>query len=155
MRLRFLIILLLATPRFAVAAPVPDFSGLAYQQRPGAMLPLQDMFHDDTGRTVRLADVFEGKPLILALGYFLCPNLCSVVRADLFHALLASGMIAGRDYTLTLLSIDPAETSATAASAKADLGTITVFFFVGGVAAALIRYNLIVPQGMIGVGRDV
>ncbi|MGH6847971.1 MAG: cbb3-type cytochrome c oxidase subunit I, partial [Methylocella sp.] len=30
------------------------------------------------------------------------------------------------------------------------LGTITVFFFVGGVAAALIRYNLIVPQGMIG-----
>jgi cytochrome c oxidase subunit I len=30
------------------------------------------------------------------------------------------------------------------------LGTITVFFFVGGAAAALIRYNLIVPQGMIG-----
>ena len=29
------------------------------------------------------------------------------------------------------------------------LGTITIFFFVGGVAAALIRYNLIVPQGMI------
>lgn len=30
------------------------------------------------------------------------------------------------------------------------LGTITFFFFVGGTAAALIRYNLIVPQGMIG-----
>ncbi|MGA7385995.1 MAG: cbb3-type cytochrome c oxidase subunit I, partial [Methylocella sp.] len=30
------------------------------------------------------------------------------------------------------------------------LGTITIFFFVGGVAAALMRYNLIVPQGMIG-----
>lgn len=30
------------------------------------------------------------------------------------------------------------------------LGTITIFFFVGGIAAALIRYNLIVPQGMIG-----
>ncbi len=30
------------------------------------------------------------------------------------------------------------------------LGTNTIFFFVGGIAAALIRYNLIVPQGMIG-----
>jgi cytochrome c oxidase subunit I len=30
------------------------------------------------------------------------------------------------------------------------LGTITIFFFIGGVAAALMRYNLIVPQGMIG-----
>jgi cytochrome c oxidase subunit I len=29
------------------------------------------------------------------------------------------------------------------------LGTITIFFFIGGTAAALIRYNLIVPQGMI------
>src|SRR5665213_2857581 len=30
------------------------------------------------------------------------------------------------------------------------LGTITIFFFVGGAAAALIRYNLIAPEGMIG-----
>ena len=30
------------------------------------------------------------------------------------------------------------------------LGSITLFFFIGGVAAALVRYNLIVPQGMIG-----
>jgi len=29
------------------------------------------------------------------------------------------------------------------------LGSVTIFFFVGGVAAALIRYNLIVPEGMI------
>jgi cytochrome c oxidase subunit 1 len=29
------------------------------------------------------------------------------------------------------------------------LGSITLFFFIGGIAAALIRYNLIAPQGMI------
>jgi cytochrome c oxidase subunit 1 len=28
-------------------------------------------------------------------------------------------------------------------------GTITIFFFIGGAGAALVRYNLIVPQGMI------
>ena len=29
------------------------------------------------------------------------------------------------------------------------LGSITVFFFIGGIAAALVRYNLLVPQGLI------
>ncbi len=31
-----------------------------------------------------------------------------------------------------------------------NLGSITLFFFIGGIAAALIRYNLIAPRGMIG-----
>jgi cytochrome c oxidase subunit 1 len=30
------------------------------------------------------------------------------------------------------------------------LGSITVFFFIGGVAAALVRLNLVVPQGLLG-----
>ncbi len=30
------------------------------------------------------------------------------------------------------------------------LGTITVFFFIGGIAAALVRLNLIVPEGLLG-----
>jgi cytochrome c oxidase subunit I len=30
------------------------------------------------------------------------------------------------------------------------LGSITVFFFIGGIAAALVRLNLIVPQGLLG-----
>src|SRR5690242_7924028 len=29
------------------------------------------------------------------------------------------------------------------------MASITIFFFIGGAAAALIRYNLIVPQGML------
>ena len=121
MRLRvLLLLLLLVAPSLAVAPSAPDFSGIAYEQRPGAQIPIQDIFRDDTGRIVRLDDLFEGKPLVLALGYFRCPNLCSVVRADLFEALSASGMMAGRDYALVALSIDPSETSADAAAAKAE-----------------------------------
>jgi protein SCO1/2 len=58
--------------------------------------------------------------MILALGYFHCPKLCSVVRGDLFDALRRSGMIAGHDYSLAVLSIDSSETSADAAAAKAN-----------------------------------
>lgn len=120
MRLRVLLLLLLAAPSFAVAESAPDFSGLAYQQRLGAQIPIQTTFRDDTGGAMPLADTFEGKPLVLVLVYFHCPNLCSVVRADLFEALRTSGMRAGRDYALVALSIDPLETSAAAAAAKAE-----------------------------------
>jgi protein SCO1 len=122
MRLRVLILLLLllVVRPFAVAASAPNFIGLAYEQRPGNQLPRADLFRDDTGRMVRLDDLFEATPLVLVLGYFHCPNLCSVVRADLFEALRASGMMAGRDYAVVALSIDPSETSADAAAAKAD-----------------------------------
>jgi cytochrome c oxidase subunit 1 len=30
------------------------------------------------------------------------------------------------------------------------LGAITIFFFIGGIAAALVRFNLIVPEGLLG-----
>jgi protein SCO1/2 len=69
---------------------------------------------------VRLSDLTQGKPLILALGYFHCPSLCGVVRADLFHALGNSDLVGGRDYALIDVSIDPKETSTDAASAKAQ-----------------------------------
>jgi protein SCO1/2 len=62
----------------------------------------------------------QGKPLILALGYFHCPSLCGIVRADLFHALGSSELVGGRDYALIDVSIDPKETSSDAASAKAQ-----------------------------------
>jgi protein SCO1/2 len=120
MRLRLLILLLIAAPRIALGASMPDFSGLAYEQKLGNQIPLQDVFRDEAGRSVRLSDLLGGKPLILALGYFHCPNLCSVVRADLFDALHHSGMTAGRDYSLVALSIDPSETGADANTAKAD-----------------------------------
>jgi protein SCO1/2 len=114
-----LAVLILTAPGAATAQSLPDFSGISYEQRIGDQLPLQTTFHDENGRDVRLADL-SGKPMILALVYFRCPNICGVVRADLFDALRRSGMTAGRDYSLVAISIDPAETSADAKAAKAD-----------------------------------
>ena len=118
MRLLALLILLIM-PRVALAASKADLSGIAYEQRLGATIPLHQMFRDESGAAARLIDFVDGKPFVLVLGYFHCPNLCGVVRADLFDALRDSGLTAGRDYSLAALSIDPSETSADAAAAKA------------------------------------
>jgi protein SCO1 len=108
--------LLLAAP--AIAAPAPDLRGFAYQQKPGSQLPLDAVLRDETGRNVRLAEISREKPLILALVYYNCPNLCGIVRTDLFDALSKTGMTAGRDYALVALSIDPSETPRDAETAK-------------------------------------
>lgn len=119
MRLGLLVALVLAASSAAFGASVPDFSGLAYEQRLGNQIPLQQRFRDEAGRGVALAElVVPGKPLILALVYFHCPNLCGVVRSDVFDALKRSGMAAGRDYSLVALSFDPSESSANASAAK-------------------------------------
>ena len=91
----------------------------AWQTAPGAQVPLDTMLRDEAGHAVRLRQLFAGKPVILDLGYYHCPSLCGVVRADLFNALADSGLVGGQDYTLVALSIDPAETPRDAAEAKA------------------------------------
>src|SRR5579859_6887603 len=86
---------------------------------PRARVPLDTDLLDEAGRPLKLRQVFAGRPVILDLGYYHCPSLCGVVRADLLNALRPSGLIGGRDYTLVVLSIDPAETPRDAAAAKA------------------------------------
>lgn len=121
MRLALLVALILGAASAAFGASVPDYSGLAYEQRLGNQIPLQQRFRDDGGRDVALAELAApDRPLILALVYFHCPNLCGVVRSDLFDALKRSGMTAGRDYSLVALSIDPSESSTDAKAAKGE-----------------------------------
>jgi protein SCO1/2 len=112
-----LLVLLLALASPAVAAE--DLASFAFEQRPGAMLPRGARFLDEAGRSVTLQGS-DTRPIILALGYFNCPNLCGVVRDDLFNALAHSGLRTPADYDLVALSIDPDERPADATRAKAD-----------------------------------
>lgn len=84
----------------------------------GARLPAGAELRDEQGRAVTLGSVIGGAPLVLALGYFHCPNLCGVVRDDVLSALERAGLRAGTDYRLLVLSIDPSEGPADAIAAK-------------------------------------
>ncbi len=103
----------------AGAAP-PDTSGLGFSPQPGTSLPLAAVLREADGREIALRQVVGDRPVLVALGYFACPALCGVVRDDLFAALAGSGLVAGRDYTLLFVSIDPAEGPADAAKALRD-----------------------------------
>ncbi|GAA4501525.1 thioredoxin domain-containing protein [Gluconacetobacter tumulicola] len=93
---------------------------LAFTQRQGASLPLDARFTDTAGRNLPLGAFVGGHPAILSIGYYACPNLCALEREDLLHALDGSGLKTPDDYTLIVVSIDPAETVALARQARED-----------------------------------
>ncbi|WP_242011557.1 SCO family protein [Acetobacter fallax] len=99
----------------------PDsMQDLAFTQRQGVSLPLDARFTDSEGRTLPLNTFIAGRPAILSIGYYRCPNLCDLEREDLLHALSLSGLKTPGDYTLLVVSVDPAETPAIAREARAD-----------------------------------
>ncbi len=114
------VLLLAAGAAAAHPAAADDLAAFAFDQRPGAAVPIDQPLRAEDGSMVTLREVGHGRPVLLVLGYFRCPNLCGVVRDDVFNALSRSRLGAARDYELIAVSIDPAETPADAAHAKGD-----------------------------------
>jgi protein SCO1/2 len=137
------IVLLLGVSLPLAARAAADLSAFGFDQRPSNQVPMDVPLRDAAGRAVRLGDEVGGRPAILVLGYLHCPNLCGLVRDDVFHALSQSGLRPDQ-YSLLVLSIDPAETSADAASAeRQDLarypisGADTALHYLTGPASSL------------------
>jgi protein SCO1 len=118
MQLLLFILAMCAILPSASAAPPQDPAAIAYVQRPGARLPMETRLRDQNDALLRVSELFEGKPLILAFGYFRCKSFCPVLRADLLETLRRSDLEAGRDYSLAFVSIDPSETPSDAREAK-------------------------------------
>lgn len=80
---------------------------------PDERLPLAQAFNDESGRPVHLRDYFDDVPVVLVLGYFECPNLCSTVMDGVLEGLARAGLPAS-SYRLLAISIDPREGAANA-----------------------------------------
>jgi protein SCO1/2 len=109
---------------WATRAPPPPVDldqRVGFDQHLGAPVPLDARFADADGRPVDLRTLAGGKPLLLALGYYRCPNLCDVVLNGMAHSLARLDLEPGRDFEVAFVSIDPAETAADARHARAML----------------------------------
>jgi protein SCO1/2 len=94
----------------------PDaLKNIGVNEHLGSKLPLDLTFTDDHGQTVQLGKYFTGKkPVILQLGYYGCPMLCSLVSQGTVDSLRKLTLTAGKDFEIVFVSIDPNE--------KYDLG---------------------------------
>jgi protein SCO1 len=99
-------------------------NGVTIAQRLNQQLPLDATFVDETGKTVKLGQYFDGKhPVILTLVYYKCPILCSEELKGLTGALEMVSYQPGKDFQIVAISIDPKETPAIAASKKREYVT--------------------------------
>ncbi len=126
--LQTVIVVLLA---LSVAAPVEAargaraknlLEGVNIEQRIGTVLPLDARFKDETGKDVVLGDFFgHDRPVVLALVYYECPMLCTLVLNGLvkvFRALKLLDFVPGEQFDIVVVSFNPKETPRLAAAKK-------------------------------------
>jgi protein SCO1/2 len=76
----------------------------------GDRVPAGLSFTDTTGHPTAFDNfLYQGKPLLVTLGYHRCPMLCSLVLDGLVKSMKGSGMTLGKDFTAVSISIDPNE----------------------------------------------
>jgi protein SCO1/2 len=101
-------------------SPVPlELQGVGITEKPGAALPLDLTFRDESGRDVTLGSFFRaGLPVILTLNYSDCPQLCHLQLHNLVELLRKETIIPGRGFIIVTVSINPRESNVQARNAR-------------------------------------
>ena len=103
-------------------APLPaGLRGVNIEQRLNQQVPLNLIFRDEYGHAVPLSTYFSGnKPVLLALVYYNCPMLCTLILNGVESSLKAVSLDPGRDFEVVAVSFDPRDTPEIAARKKAN-----------------------------------
>src|SRR5260370_37285559 len=109
---------LAVTAVWAQSGLPPVLRQLACDQRLNEQVPLDLVFQDETGASVKLEDYFGSKPAILVLAYYRCPMLCTEVLNGLVRALMDVKFDVGREFNVVTVSFDSRETPDLAAAKK-------------------------------------
>lgn len=98
--------------------PPPPIKDVGFDQKLGEAIPLDLVFRDDAGESVRLATYFGKRPVVLSLVYFNCPMLCGMTTDGLVRSVRALRFEPGTDYEILSVSFDPRETAGMASEKK-------------------------------------
>lgn len=80
-----------------------------FEQKLDSSIPLDLKFRDERGREVALADYFGSKPVLLTLGYYRCPLICTQELTGLARSLRPLSLEYAKDFQVVTVSIDPTE----------------------------------------------
>ena len=117
----FLVILVfLSSVSSALAQPTQQqiAARAGLEQKLNAQVPLDAVFRDEHGTARSLGSFFHGKPVILALAYYECPNLCTLVLNGVLQTADELKFDAGKEYEIVVVSFDARERPALAAAKK-------------------------------------
>lgn len=103
---------MMSTSVLAVDQP-PEMDGIGIEEHLGETVQIHQLhFRDESAQSVKLADYFKkDHPVVLALIYFECPKLCSLVMNGLLDTLKKLEWRVGEEFEVIAVSIDPKETS--------------------------------------------
>ncbi|MFG0334309.1 MAG: SCO family protein [Maioricimonas sp. JB049] len=102
-----------------IAKPIGALEGVGVEEHLNAVLPLDETFTNDAGRTIRVRELFDGeRPVILSLNYSNCPMLCSLQLNGLMEVLQKLRLDIGDDFQFVSVSIDPLESTIRARETK-------------------------------------
>lgn len=114
---RFLVSVVLATTLTGVVCAAPEtqrpaqLQGLDVVEKIGKPVDLNLEFQSETGRVVKLKSLIKpDRPTILALAYYECPMLCTLVLNGLVQSLDKVEWTAGEQFNVVTISVDPRET---------------------------------------------
>jgi protein SCO1/2 len=102
-------------------AQMNQLEGVRVFEHLGETVNLETPFVDENGQTVALQDFVKGeRPLVVMMGYYECPKLCSLVLNGFFSAARAITWSFGNEYDFVMVSVDPKEDHILAANKKAS-----------------------------------
>lgn len=93
-------------------------NGVGIEQRLNEQLPLDLVFKNEKGESVKLGDYFGKKPVMLSLVYYQCPMLCNQVLNGMVTAFRVMAFVPGQEFEVVTVSFDPRETPELAAAKK-------------------------------------
>jgi protein SCO1 len=94
-------------------------ANVSIAQKLDTQIPLDLMFRDETGKVVRLRELFgKGRPVLLNFVYFNCPMLCPMVLEGTTTSLTHLKFDIGKEFDVITVSIDPRDKASAAAEKK-------------------------------------
>jgi protein SCO1/2 len=97
---------------FAGAVSIPkELEGAGITEKLGSRVPSSEVrLRDEVGKEVAFSSLLHsGRPVVLSLVYYECPNLCTLVLSGLLDALKGFPWNPGREFDVISVSINPKE----------------------------------------------